>query len=297
MKLQYNRSLFQHVTKFDSSSVVFCYESIFWTISVKPIIDSIFNGATRVITKKEYTPALPLKIIDKYKVNILSVATYDLVACLKVNHIQTFNLSSVTQIFIYGSKMPNNLWSQVFQYFPNAKLSSFYGMTEIGVISLQILDAQHIENGSYLVNGFVAKVVDRNGNRCGPNVNGELCVKRNNEFLGYIDDPKATAAAIDDEGFFRTGDIVHFDGSGLLFIDDRKKNVITLFYFDSSLLPTEIEDFLILMPDIEEVCVVGIPTTILTCLAAAVVVLKPNSKLKSRDIFNAVGGEQFYRSI
>lgn len=50
------------------------------------------------------------------------------------------------------------------------------------------------------------------------------------QFLGYLDDSDATAAAIDQDGFFRTGDIGHFDNDGNLFVVDRKKDVMNVFY-------------------------------------------------------------------
>ncbi|MGD0800522.1 MAG: long-chain fatty acid--CoA ligase [Terracidiphilus sp.] len=55
---------------------------------------------------------------------------------------------------------------------------------------------------------------------------GELLVRGPSIFAGYWQKPKATAEAIDAEGWFRTGDIAHLDADGFLFITDRKKELL-----------------------------------------------------------------------
>lgn len=216
-----------------------------------------------------------------------------MVPCLKSDQINKTDLSSIKTICVFGCKLAPTLIPTINRYFHNAKCFSVYGMTEIGAITNKTIDTQGKSSGEILCEGRVAKIVDVNGNRCGPNVNGEICTKLRGEFLGYLDDPEANAAAIDEEGFFRTGDIGHFDDSGILFIEDRKKNVITVYYFDGVALPSEMEECLIAVPNIQEVCVVGIPIQSGTDLPAAVVVRKPNSNLSRRDVFNVVAGETF----
>lgn len=71
-----------------------------------------------------------------------------------------------------------------------------------------------------------------------------------------------------------------------------QKNVLTLFYFDSILIPNEIEECLIDMPGVKEVCVVGVPIVGGATLPAAVIVRKSKSKLSKRDIFNRIAGEE-----
>jgi long-chain acyl-CoA synthetase len=55
---------------------------------------------------------------------------------------------------------------------------------------------------------------------------GELLVRGPSVFAGYWHKPEANAECFDAEGFFRTGDIAHFDGDGFLFITDRKKELL-----------------------------------------------------------------------
>lgn len=259
---------------------------------MKPIIDTIASGATRIITTKPFTPETPLQLIDKYKVTILPIATFDLIACLKTDLIPKVNLASVKLIHFFGSKMPNNLVAEVFRYFPNASLLSLYGMTEIGLVSVNTFNKNvEIDDGSELTSDCIAKIVDKNENCCGPNESGELCLKKKYPFRGYIDDPVANASALDNEGFYRTGDIAYFDDNGRLFLQDRIKNVLTLFYFDSILLPFELEECLIDMSGVQDVCVVGVPIASGAALPAAVVIRKPNSNLTKCEVFDKIKGK------
>lgn len=276
---------------YDAGSIVLSFDSIYWTVGIKPIIHCIHNGATRLITAKPYTPELQLKLIEKYKVNILYLPPYNLTACLKTDVIQKIDLSSMRAMFLYGCKKPSSLVPEIYRYFPNTVLISWYGTTELGRIAISMIDAQGNDSGERLLSGCVTKIVDDNGTRCGPNVNGEVRTRMKHQFLGYVDDERATAKAVDSEGFFRTGDIGHFDKNGILCIEDRKKNSIKVFYFRSMLFPFEIEEFLITLPDIQEVYVVGVPIEGDTTLPAAMIVRKPNSKLSKRDVFNVSAGE------
>ncbi|XP_031635430.1 probable 4-coumarate--CoA ligase 2 [Contarinia nasturtii] len=119
-------------------------------------------------------------------------------------------------------------------------------------------------------------------------IDGETCTRTKYKLIEYLSDPKATAAAVDNEGFFLTGDIGHFDQNGTLHITDRKKDVFKIFHFEAPFAPSEMESYLITLPDIQEVCIVGITTGIDEELPAAVIVRNSNSSLSERDFFELV---------
>ncbi|MBO5968813.1 MAG: AMP-binding protein [Clostridia bacterium] len=72
------------------------------------------------------------------------------------------------------------------------------------------------------------------------NGEGEICVKGPNVMMGYYEEPEATAAVIDEDGFFHTGDYGTLDEDGWLFITGRKKNLI-IFSNGKNVYPEEIE--------------------------------------------------------
>lgn len=257
---------------------------------------SISKGASCVITSNMFSPSIQLNIIQTYKITILYNTPGVLAACVKYDQIENADCSSVKQIYTYGHKMMGSLVSQVICHFPNAELLTIYGLSEIAKIATYALDSNGIIRVGELSEGYTVKIVDDNGNRCGPNVSGEICVKTKPIFLGYLGDSEAATNVIDNDGFFSTGDIGRFNEDGILSVEDRKKNVISCtFYLEGTIKPTEIENFIIQCPDIDEVCVIGIQILPGLELPAAVIVRKHDSNLTERQIFQMIAGKKFFR--
>lgn len=164
-------------------------------------------------------------------------------------------------------------------------------MTEIGVISTYKINNRSSAPNGQLNYEYTAKIVDDNGKRCGPYASGELCLKNNSKLFGYYGDSAATASAIDSEGFLKTGDIAYFDKNCHLHVVGRKKDIAKVFYFYGVLVPYPIEECLIAIPGISEVCSVAVPIACGSGLPAAVVVKKPGSKLTKYDVYKAIAGK------
>jgi long-chain acyl-CoA synthetase len=85
---------------------------------------------------------------------------------------------------------------------------------------------------------------------------GEICVKGPNVMQGYYNDPAATAAAFDEEGYFRTGDVGYEDKDGYFYVTGRMKNVIVL-ENGKNVFPEEIEEYYEAIETIAESAVIG----------------------------------------
>lgn len=275
-----------------ASDVILCFDSIYWAVVLIFVLRCIKNGSTRIITTKPYSPKLMLNLIEKYKISILWTIPFHFVASLKSDFITTQDISSVQKIVLYGSKIPSNLSAELNRYFPNVSIYSRYGMTEIGGVCEGPFDHRtNISTLRLVYDCTAVMIVDSSGNRCGPNINGEICIQKKYRFLGYLNDPKANEVAVNKNGFFKTGDIGHFNAYGTLVIEGRKKNTINVFYFDCLILPAEIEQNLITFADIRDVCVVGIPIMAGFSLPAIVIVRNDGSNISQRDVYNIVSGE------
>lgn len=281
----------------DSDTIAFSNDLIYWTAAIKPITDSIYNGFCRVITSGPFTPELRLTLIQQFKVTVLYIYAHNLVLCLKSECIKKMDLSSVKSIYTYGGKWPSSLGATFKRYFPNsANCLSWYGMTEVGAMTKAKIDADGLIGDAELCEDCQLKIIDESGNRCSPGMNGEVCYKLKHEFRGYLDDPKANETAIDDEGFFHTGDVGRFDENGHLSIEGRTKNDITVFYSDRIILPSEMEEYLLTVPDILEACVVGVPVAFGGNLPAAVIIRKKDSELTTHDVHNVIAGIEMLSS-
>ena len=91
----------------------------------------------------------------------------------------------------------------------------------------------------------------------GDRVAGEIVIRGHNVMKGYFRRPEATAAAIDAQGWFRTGDIGIRDAGGYLYVVDRKKDMIIRGGFN--VYPRELEEVLLTHPEVSLAAVVGVP--------------------------------------
>lgn len=137
-----------------------------------------------------------------------------------------------------------------------------YGMTEAGpVLTMSLGFAKEpfpVKSGACgtVVRNAEMKIVDPDtGDSLPRNNSGEICIRGHQIMKGYLNDPAATAATIDKEGWLHTGDIGFVDDDDELFIVDRLKELIK--YKGFQVAPAELESLLIAHSDINDVAVVG----------------------------------------
>lgn len=114
------------------------------------------------------------------------------------------------------------------------------------------------------------------------NETGEVLLRGPNVMLGYLDDPVATAAAIDTEGWLHTGDIGTLDEHGNLRITDRLKDMYICGGFN--VYPAEIEQVLARMDGLADAAVIGVPDERLGEVGRAFVVRRPGAELDEQAV-------------
>jgi long-chain acyl-CoA synthetase len=102
---------------------------------------------------------------------------------------------------------------------------------------------------------------------------GEIAIRGHNVMKGYWNRPDATAAAIDSDGWFHTGDLARVDDDGYFFIVDRSKDMIIRGGYN--VYPREIEEVLYEHPAVREAAVVGVPDDLLGEEVGAAIALTP----------------------
>ncbi|MFC0108580.1 FadD3 family acyl-CoA ligase [Kibdelosporangium aridum] len=114
--------------------------------------------------------------------------------------------------------------------------------------------------------------------------NGEILVRGPNVMLGYLDDPAATAEAIDEEGWLHTGDVGSLDAAGNLTITDRLKDMYICGGFN--VYPAEVEQALARLPGVAEAAVIGVPDERLGEVGKAHIVRKPGADLSEDQVIS-----------
>jgi HIP---CoA ligase len=111
---------------------------------------------------------------------------------------------------------------------------------------------------------------------------GEILVRWYNVMKGYLNDPAATAEAIDDDGWLHTGDLGNFDDGDRLRVVGRKKDMFIVGGFNA--YPAEIEGFLLNHPAVAQSAVIGVPDERLGQVGKAFVV--PKSAVGDQELID-----------
>ncbi|ANI42248.1 3-((3aS,4S,7aS)-7a-methyl-1,5-dioxo-octahydro-1H-inden-4-yl)propanoate--CoA ligase FadD3 [Mycolicibacterium vaccae] len=113
---------------------------------------------------------------------------------------------------------------------------------------------------------------------------GEVLLRGPNVMLGYLDDPDATSAAIDEDGWLHTGDVGELDAAGNLKITDRLKDMYICGGFN--VYPAEIEQVLARLDGVAETAVIGVPDERLGEVGKAFVVRLPGAELDEKTVID-----------
>lgn len=267
--------------------VLLCFSSLYWLSGLLILLKSTFCGSTQIITTKIFAPDLQLHLIEKYKVTQTFNAPHHFVLMMKSANFSKTDLSSLKYALVGGAKVPLHVKNKMSYHLPNGSVTVGYGMSETSCMLSFDCPISDKDTVGRLVNGVQMKIIDVQGNKCGINEDGEICVKVHHEFLGYYAN-QATQKLLDEEGFIMSGDIGHFDEDGDLFIVDRKKDLLKYCGFQIS--PSEIDAYLIESSEIQSACTVGIPDEMASDLLAAVIVRARGSKLSEKEVYDLVAG-------
>lgn len=151
-----------------------------------------------------------------------------------------------------------------------------FGMTEFGpgLFALPAEDAIRKAGSIGRPNFFVdARVVDDDNQPLGPGMVGELVLKGPSRSSGYFNNPEASLAVMDDEGWFHTCDMAKYDEGWYFTIVDRKKDMFIS--GGENVYPVEIEQVLYRHPAVHLCAVIGVPDPAWGEVGKACVVLKP----------------------
>ncbi|HKY16846.1 MAG TPA: AMP-binding protein, partial [Microthrixaceae bacterium] len=129
--------------------------------------------------------------------------------------------------------------------------------------------------------GFEVRIVDGDADVASGEA-GEIWLRGGSIMSHYLDDPEATAAALSDDGWLRTGDLGVVDERGCLRIVGRVKDMFIVGGFNA--YPAEIENALLRHPDIRQAAVIGVPDDRLGEVGMAFVVLAPGATTTGDEV-------------
>jgi len=220
------------------------------------ILASLLRAACMVPVER-FDTALVAELVDRQQITVLTGSPTLFGDLIRAGR----PLPTVRLAGTGAASIPVALVEQIRARLGIAQVFTAYGLTEsIGVVSVCPPDAPAELIATTVgrsLPGSEIRILDADGKPVAAGESGEIAVRGPNVMHGYLDDPVATAAAIDPEGLLHTGDVGSLDEFGYLRITDRLEDMFIVGGFNA--YPAEIERILLEHPGIEDVAVIGVP--------------------------------------
>lgn len=217
----------------------------------------MMRGAT-VVTLARYDLEAFLRVIQDWRVPLAHVAPPLVVALAKHPMVDGFDLSGLKWLFCAAAPLSAELTDLV-QTRMDVKIRQGYGMTEASPAT-HFTSAGDERAGKIgpLVPNTEGRLVDPvTGTDVGTGAPGEIWVRGPQVMKGYLNNPDATAATVDADGWLHTGDIGVVDEDGFLEVTDRLKELIKVKGYQVA--PAELEALLLKHPKVADAAVIAVP--------------------------------------
>jgi fatty-acyl-CoA synthase len=241
-----------------------------------------YTHATTLVPLEFFDPLKVLQYVEQERCTAVYGVPTMFIAELEQLEVQDFELSSLRTGVMAGSLCPEPLMRKVIDRMNLSEITIAYGLTEAspGITMTPRHDsiALRTQTVGKVIPEVEVKIIDpANGQECPANQPGELCARGYNIMKGYYNNPQASAAAIDPDGWLHTGDQATMDEAGYVRITGRIKDLIIR--GGENIAPKEIEDLLQQHPKIADAYVYGVPHERLGEEVAAAIRLKPDVTL------------------
>ena len=220
------------------------------------------HGAAIVIPAAAFDPGATLRAVQEERCTALYGVPTMFITELNLPGFASYDLSSLRTGIMAGSPCPVEVMKRTMTEMHMAGVSIAYGMTETSPVSMQTLMDDDVTHRTETVGRvhphLEVKIVDpATGETVPRGTPGEFCTRGYSVMLGYWNDPKKTAGAIDGQRWMHTGDLAVMFQDGYVNIVGRIKDMVIR--GGENLYPREIEEFLYHHPGIADVQVIGVP--------------------------------------
>ena len=249
------------------------------------IIACLIQGATMLPEPVFDVPTVLQRVSDE-RVTMLPGPPTLYLSILNHPDRDSFDLSSLRLAVTGAAAVPVEMINRMRNELSFETILTAYGLTEsTGTVSMcrQGDDPETISRTSgRAIPDVEIRIVDEAGNEVSRGDQGEIVVRGYNVTAGYFEDPEATAATIDADGWLHTGDIGVMDEQGYIDITDRLKDMFIVGGFNA--YPAEIENALLGHPGVAQCAVVGVPDERMGEVCHAFVIARPGADVDPDEV-------------
>ncbi len=237
----------------------------------------------KIVLHRAFDPLAVLQTIEKERVTYTFMVAAMIQAVLSVPGVEKFDVSSMKRIVSAAAPIPVPLLKKAIALL-GPIFSIQYGGTEFGNgcnLPIHMVrpdgtdeEVKRLASVGHVMAGVGIRIVDDHDNDVGTGVTGEVLFKSDLVMAGYWNNHPATIEAIRD-GWYHTGDLGYMDPEGIVFLVDRKKDMIIS--GGENIYSREVEEAIHKHPDIVESAVIGVPDEKWGEAVKAYVVRKPGT--------------------
>jgi len=239
------------------------------------ILASLIAGAA-IVPVPVYDAAVVLDLVERERITMLPGPPALYQSLLAAAAAGGRDLSSLRTAVIGAADVPVALVERIRRELPFEAVLTGYGLTEAGgTVTLN-------RRGDSARDIATTAGLPCEGTEVTIAPDGEVLVRGYRVMRGYLDDPAATAEAVDADGWLHTGDLGSVDAGGRLTITGRKKDVFFVGGFN--VYPAEVEGLLLQHPAIAQVAVIGVPDERLGQAGKAFVVPAAGHQLAAQEL-------------
>ena len=275
---------------FLEDDVIIAVLPFFHIYGMQVLMNTGLSVGASIVTMPRFDLPQFLQLHQDYGITRTFVAPPIVVALAKHPAVGEYDLSSIRQVFSGAAPLSAELAEEAGGRL-GCEVVQGYGMTEASPVT-HMTPAGGYKPGSVgvTVPNTATRIVDPlTGENLGVGSDGEVWVQGPQVMQGYLNNPEATAATIDDDGWLHTGDIGHLDEDGHLYVVDRLKELIK--YKGFQVAPAELEGILLTHPAVADAAVVGLPDDEAGEVPVGYVVLKPDQSASADEVQEFVAGQ------
>lgn len=259
----------------------------FHTITgLEVMLQALLMGDKLVIMPR-FQPQAALELVEEERVTILIAVPMALAVLLRMQNLDSYDLSSLLICGTGSAPCPAELARQVQQRLGCA-IHIGFGATELagGIAATSLSDSDDLqaETVGQAMPGIEIKIVDEERHELPPGQIGELACRSASLMMGYWHAPERLAEVVDEAGWYYTGDLATMDEQGYVRIVGRKKDMIIR--GGQNIYPAEIEAYLSAHPKISEAVVVGVPNILGEERVWAFIILEKEAQMTAREVMD-----------
>ncbi|SNT52003.1 Acyl-CoA synthetase (AMP-forming)/AMP-acid ligase II [Actinomadura meyerae] len=234
-----------------------------------------------VVLHRRFDPEQTLRAITAHRdVTVFAVP----VMCQRILELPPevrarYDTSSLRIFAVSGAALAGDLATRFMDAFGD-RLYNVYGSTEVSWVSIATPRDLRIDprTAGRPPRNTALAVLDADGRRLGRSTRGHIFAANELLFEGYTGGEPMEVR----DGLLATGDLGHIDHRGLLFVDGRRDGVVVS--GGENIVPRDVEDALLRLPEIQEVAVTGVPDDEWGQRLAAYIVLRPGASLDAEAV-------------